>query len=140
MESSILEVLEFDITFPSPLRFLERFSKLMNLDQRCFSLAMFLLQTILCDYSQMTNKPSIIAAGAVHVASLTFRGGASKWEHCLVKETGITEEMAKESTKALRRSLENVKKNLDLKSFAKRKFSSGRFYEVGKLTSLRFPK
>lgn len=44
MEGSILSALEFNITSPSPYRFLERYSRVLCLDSKTFMLARYILE------------------------------------------------------------------------------------------------
>ena len=50
MESKILISLDFNLTFPSSLRFLDRYSNIMNLDERSYMLCRYLLELSLVDY------------------------------------------------------------------------------------------
>jgi hypothetical protein len=49
MEYNILATLSFDLTFPTPLRFLERFSKLLGDDIVVCQYAQFLIELALTD-------------------------------------------------------------------------------------------
>jgi hypothetical protein len=49
MEGDILEALGFDFTLVSSLRFLQRFAKIVNLDERSQCIAQLLMEIALCD-------------------------------------------------------------------------------------------
>jgi hypothetical protein len=49
MESDILEVLGFDFTIQSGLRFLERYDKIANIGDKTFFIAQLLMEIAMCD-------------------------------------------------------------------------------------------
>jgi hypothetical protein len=49
MEFHILNTLSFDITFPTSLRFLERYMKLIGEDQNVMNYSQFLIELALVD-------------------------------------------------------------------------------------------
>ena len=49
MEGSILEILEFNLTSPSPYRFMERYARVLDLDAKTTMLARFILELSLVD-------------------------------------------------------------------------------------------
>jgi hypothetical protein len=49
MEGKILNELQFNLTFASPLAFYERFSHLIKLEERCYWLGRYLLELALID-------------------------------------------------------------------------------------------
>lgn len=67
MEGHILSVLQFDLTFTSSHRFLERYSYLSNFDGKSFRLARFLLEIALIEYKMVKYPPSMLAASAIYL-------------------------------------------------------------------------
>lgn len=61
MEYKILRSLDFGVTFPTPLRFLERVRKLVNADDITFQLAHYITQFSLLYVCFQTVKPSLVA-------------------------------------------------------------------------------
>lgn len=57
MESRILEVLGFAFTFPTSYRFMQRYARIVGLDDTGVSLATYLLQSALCDTEMKNVKP-----------------------------------------------------------------------------------
>ena len=49
MEIKILSTLKFNMTWPTPLRFLERYSKLAECDERLFFLSKYMLELSLVE-------------------------------------------------------------------------------------------
>ena len=68
MEHKMLKSLNFDITFPTQWSFLEIFRKKLNLEQKTFNLAWFLMELSLINYKMLKFKMSQIAASAVFIA------------------------------------------------------------------------
>jgi len=48
MEFSILTVLEFNITIPTALKFLDRYKKLLSCDEETYFLARYVMELCLC--------------------------------------------------------------------------------------------
>lgn len=63
----MLMILDFNVCFPSSYRFLERFSKIAELNQRQFNLARYLIELPLIEYRMLKYSPSNIAASAVYL-------------------------------------------------------------------------
>ena len=68
MEFAILNALSFDLTFPTPFRFLEKFSKKLNADPAMTHYAGFLLELALVDIRMLQYPPSAMAASALALA------------------------------------------------------------------------
>lgn len=69
MESTILRTLEFNITTVSPLRFLERFSRISDMPEKSFNMAKYLVELPIIEYRMLRYKPSLIAASAVYLTN-----------------------------------------------------------------------
>lgn len=67
MEGIILSALEFNFTVPSALRFSERFSKQLGLNENACHLYHYLLQLALQHYKFLTYTPSILASAALYL-------------------------------------------------------------------------
>lgn len=68
LEYEVLRTLEFNVTFPSSFRFLQRFAKLLRADQKTLYLAWYLIELPLIEYKMLKYKPSLISAAAIYVA------------------------------------------------------------------------
>ena len=68
MEMEILTTLNFNITFPTPYRFIEIYRKLLNLDDKTFCFSWFCIELCLIEYKMIKYKPSFLAASAVFCA------------------------------------------------------------------------
>ena len=67
-EWQILHTLEYDITFPTVYRFLERYSKLANCDEQTFLLAAYLCELTVLEVKMNRWLPSRIACAAIYLA------------------------------------------------------------------------
>lgn len=68
MEFEILSILSFDLTFPTPYRFYQKFCALIGGDQTMAFYAQFLLELSLTDMKMLNFPPSILAASALIIA------------------------------------------------------------------------
>lgn len=67
MEFKILSALQFEVTFPSIYRFIERFSRLAQFSQTQVLLATYLADTALLDCSLVRERPSKVAATCIYI-------------------------------------------------------------------------
>jgi len=67
-EQIILNTLNFNLTCPSALHFLRRYSKAAGSDYNVHTLCKYLIELVLVDVKMLRYLPSEIAAGAVYVA------------------------------------------------------------------------
>lgn len=65
MEVEILETLKFNVTWPTSLRFLERYSKLAECDSTMFSLSSYMLELSFAELSMYKWQPSLLACAAL---------------------------------------------------------------------------
>ena len=66
MESDILEKIQFNMTYPTSLRFLEIYKKILNLKEIDFNRCRYLIEIALFDYHCCHFSPSLIAATCVY--------------------------------------------------------------------------
>jgi hypothetical protein len=68
MERDILQSLEFEVMWPSQLRFLERYAKISSTDEQTFHLAQFMLELAIVDVEMNRFRPSLLACGALYTS------------------------------------------------------------------------
>lgn len=68
MERLMLTTLDFNLSTPTPLHFLRRFSKAARSDSRTHTLSKYLTELTLVEYKMLDFLPSQIAAAAVYIA------------------------------------------------------------------------
>jgi len=131
MESDILKALAFNVTVPSSWRFLERFSRLAELDERGFSLGRYLCELALVEYHMLRHKPSCVAAAAVYISLKLFKA-KNPWPNHLVDHSKYSEESIKECAKDLLVLFQAAHKHTLTAVVSK--FSKKEFYVVANIT------
>ncbi|XP_068663629.1 G2/mitotic-specific cyclin S13-7-like isoform X2 [Aristolochia californica] len=100
MEKSMLNKLEWSLTFPTPYMFLVRFIKAAASDKELEHMAFFFAELALIQYSIIMYCPSMIAASAVYAAQCTLRK-SPMWTETLKVHTGFSEPQLIDCVKAL---------------------------------------
>ncbi|KAG0337683.1 G2/mitotic-specific cyclin [Podila humilis] len=85
-EKYILTVLQFQLSYPSPLNFLRRISKGDNYDLHTRTLAKYLMEIPLLDYRLLCFPPSHTAAASMCLARIMM--GHFDWDENLVHYSG----------------------------------------------------
>ncbi|KAI3628353.1 G2/mitotic-specific cyclin [Malassezia furfur] len=81
-ERYMLKVLNFDLSYASPMNFLRRISKADNYDIQTRTVAKYFMEISLVDHRLMEHPPSLIAAAAVWMAREVLERG--EWTPTLV--------------------------------------------------------
>jgi len=66
MEFQVLMTLQYEVTFPSIYRFIERFARLAQMNERQVMLATYIAETALLDCSLAKELPSKVAACCIY--------------------------------------------------------------------------
>ena len=127
MEYDILKKLEFNITNPSSLRFLEIYNYYLKLDNKIYYLVKYFLELSLLNYKQIKYSPSIISTSAIYLAK---KQEVLFVENELWNVSGYKFEDIEECYKDLKEYIFQLNKSQYLA--VKRKFSSEKFYSVSK--------
>lgn len=130
MEGEILSVLQFDLTYSSPHRFLERYAYLCNLDEKSMNIAKYLLEISLLHFKMVKYAPSLVACSAIY---LTFKttNVLFNWPPEILNGSNYKMEDITECSKDLLNIWMNMGR-LNLNAL-KRKFSHTNFNEVAKM-------
>lgn len=105
MERLILVTLDFELSIPTPLHFLRRYSKAARSDSTIHTLSKYITEVSMVDYQLTGYRPSHIAAAAVYIArNMTDQTPA--WSKTLAHYTGITEAELLPCARDLNRFLE----------------------------------
>lgn len=91
-EKFMLQVLDFELSYPNPLNFLRRISKADNYDVQSRSFGKYLLEISVVDHELLEHSPSLHAAAAMYVSRHIL--GRSEWTANLVHYSGEYEEAA----------------------------------------------
>lgn len=102
MEQIMLATLKFNLTIPTSLRFVERYSKMgtdNQNDKAFFHLSNYLVELTLQRYGFLRFLPSQISASAVLLARLAM--GQTSWTAKLTKTTGYTPQLLQNTIAAM---------------------------------------
>jgi hypothetical protein len=132
LEFHILQTLDFNLTFPSILRFMERFARIAQVNDRTLTLAQYLCDTCLLDCTLMKERPSKLGAVCLYAALRLAKGPSHPvWNATLAKNTGYREDEVRGMAMDLVKFVRNVEQS-SLQSLFK-KYSSQRFLEAAKM-------
>ena len=127
MEYKMLKSLEFNITFPTQWSIFEIYKKKLDLDDKTFELAWFLMELCLIDYKILKFKMSYIAASAILIAIKTLGIYRSDFSSVIGIEENQLEECCKEIYNYY---VYNSTHNLQA---IRKKFAMTRYNEVSKI-------
>ena len=128
MEYKILKSLEFNITFPTQWSIFEIYRKKLDLNEKTYKLAWFLMELCLIDYKTLKFKMSTLAASAILIATKALGVYRSNWFR---KNIGIEEQKLEECCKEIYNFyIYNSTHNLQA---IRKKFSSSKYDEVAKI-------
>jgi cyclin B len=128
MEKKMLSKLNYDITFPTQWTLFETYKRKLDLDEKTFKLAWFLMELCLIDYKILKFKMSQIAASAILIAAKNNRVYKNNW---LKDNIDIDENSLEECCEEIYDFYDyNATHNLQA---IRRKFSSHKYGEVAKI-------
>ena len=93
MEIDMLGTLQFGVTVPSALRFLERWAKLVALEERNVFLGKYLVELALVEYHMIKYKPSVVALAAVYLAMKIAKADSSRSSKMIRAAKGVDAEV-----------------------------------------------
>lgn len=85
-ERFILEILDFDMSYPNPMNFLRRISKADDYDVQARTIGKYLLEITAVDYKFIGYLPSLCAAAAMYIARKML--GKFDWNGNLIHYSG----------------------------------------------------
>lgn len=85
-ERFILQVLEFNLSYPNPMNFLRRISKADDFDIHSRTFGKYLCEIALVDHTFIGYKHSLVSAAAMHVGRMML--GRPQWTNNLVYYSG----------------------------------------------------
>lgn len=130
MEQLILNTLNFNLTHPSPLHFLRRYSKAAGSDYTIHTLCKYLIELMLIDVKLLKYTPSQIAAGSVYIARLMTQKTPS-WTPTLEHYSTYPETQVHTVAVDMNELLKRAQKS-SLKAI-KKKYSSPKFGQVSEI-------
>jgi Cyclin, N-terminal domain/Cyclin, C-terminal domain len=100
MELYMLQTLEYNLSFVTPLQFLRRFSKAARSDPRLHTCCKYFLELSLPQYGMLSFKPSMVAAAAVYLGR-KLAGKKPAWDDTLEYYTTYSEEQIMPCVKSI---------------------------------------
>ncbi|XP_063993788.1 G2/mitotic-specific cyclin-B3 [Diachasmimorpha longicaudata] len=129
MEMNVLKIVDFDLGIPLSYRFLRRYARCAKVSMPTLTLARYILEYSLMDYSTIMFSDSKIAAASLFLAlQMKDLGG---WTPTLEYYTGYKLDDLREIVKVLNEGLH--KKPKDALATVRNKYSHKIFFEVAKV-------
>ena len=129
MEGNILNALNFNITVSSQLLFLERYAKLLQVQQKTYFMARYLIELSLVEYGMLNYSARKTAVSALYLACKINK--CTPWNELIEESSNFKETDVRPCAKALCIILQNAPKS-NLKA-CRRKFSHLKYKEVSKI-------
>ncbi|XP_072762964.1 G2/mitotic-specific cyclin-B3 isoform X2 [Anoplolepis gracilipes] len=129
MEANVLRVVNFDLGIPLSYRFLRRYARCAKVSMPTLTLARYILEYSLMDYSMVTFSDSKVAAAALLLALLMKDLGG--WTSTLEYYSGYNLDDIKDICNLLNQCLH--KKHKETLMTVRNKYSHKIFFEVAKL-------
>jgi len=131
MEQTLLNTLNFNITHPSALHFLRRFSKAGGSDYSLHTLCKYLIEMVLIDIKFLKYPPSLLASASVYLGR-AMTGKSPLWSPTLQHYTTYCESVVRECALDINELLKKMKTSTSLKAIGK-KYSQPKFGQVAEL-------
>eukprot|EP01124_Arcella_intermedia_P016696 TRINITY_DN232_c0_g1_i1.p1 TRINITY_DN232_c0_g1~~TRINITY_DN232_c0_g1_i1.p1 ORF type:complete len:374 (+),score=61.99 TRINITY_DN232_c0_g1_i1:162-1283(+) len=132
-EQAILNSLKFNLTHPSPLHFLRRYSKAACSDYHIHTLCKYLIEMVLVYVEFLAYPASLTAAASVYLARAMTQSSEPLWNATLQHYTTYREEEVLECAREMNRLL---KKSQMSPLAVKKKYSSSKFGGVSDIPPL----
>lgn len=133
MEVKILTKLQFNVSYPLPLHFLRRNSKAGSVDAAQHTLAKYLMELGLPDYSMVHYKPSIVAAAALCLSLRLLDG--NDWNDTLVYYSRYTVEQLMPVMAKIAALV--VKSTSSKQQAVKQKYKGSKFMKISDIPQLK---
>ncbi|XP_038721663.1 G2/mitotic-specific cyclin-2-like [Tripterygium wilfordii] len=95
MEKLMLKTLQFNLSFPTPFVFMQRFLKASESDKKLEMLSFFFIELALVEYEMLKFPFSLLAAAAVYTAQCTLYG-FKQWSRTSEWHSNYSEEQLSE--------------------------------------------
>lgn len=135
MEQTILNTLNFNITHPSSLHFLRRYSKAGGSDYTLHTVCKYLIELVLIDVKFLKYLPSLLAAASVYLGR-AMTGKTPLWTSTLHHYSSYPETLVRECALEMNELLKKSHSS-SLKAIRK-KYSSPKFGQVAELPLVDF--
>jgi len=130
MEQLVLNALNFNLTHPSPLHFLRRYSKAAMSDYTLHTLCKYIIELMLIDVKMLKFPTSLVAAGSVYLAR-AMTGKPHLWTPTLEHYSTYGESHVRECALEMNELLKKAQKS-SLKAIRK-KYALPKFGQVAEI-------
>jgi len=130
MEQLVLNALNFNLTHPSPLHFLRRYSKAAMSDYTLHTLCKYIIELMLIDVKMLKFPTSLVAAGSVYLAR-AMTGKTLLWTPTLEHYSKYGESPVRECALEMNELLKKAQKS-SLKAIRK-KYALPKFGQVAEI-------
>ena len=83
-------MIDFDLTFPTALRFLERYSIIAECNAEVFHLSNYMLELSIIEVKMNKWDPSVLASSCIYI-SKKIKEIAKPWSSLMTQQTKCTE-------------------------------------------------
>ena len=133
MENDILKVLNFELLYPSPIKFYEYLSVYFGFDKKMHLMGKYLMESFLVDIKYTKYKPSIISSACCYIVMKFFKmknyqESYDKKYYSLNKEDNLSEHNIKDCAKDICFFVDNINKTKYLS--CQKKYSKSEFEKV----------
>ncbi|KAM9317609.1 G2/mitotic-specific cyclin-B2-like [Pholidichthys leucotaenia] len=135
MEQLVLKTLNFQLGRPLPLHFLRRASKVANSDVEGHTLAKYLMELTLLDYSMVHYRPSEIAAASLCLSQLLLTG--LPWSHTQQHYSTYDEAHLKPIMQHIAKNVVMVNERKTKFLAVRNKYSSSKLMKISLIPQLR---
>ncbi|XP_068604191.1 G2/mitotic-specific cyclin-B2 [Brachionichthys hirsutus] len=137
MEQELLRGLKFQLGRPLPLHFLRRASKVANSDVERHTLAKYLMELTLVDYSMVHYRPSEVAAAALCLSQLLLEG--LPWSPTQQRYSTYDEAHLKPLMQHIAKNVVTVNEGKTKFLAVKKKYSSSKLMKISLIPHLQSP-
>ena len=85
-----MKVIDFDLTFPTALRFLERYSIIAECNAEVFYLSNYMLELSIVEVKMNKWDPSVLASSCIYI-SKKIKEIPKPWSSMMTQQTKCTE-------------------------------------------------
>jgi len=134
MENEILRAVNFNVTFPTSLKFLEIFKNKLNLDEKNYHRCLYFIEVSLLDYKSSYFSPSLIASNSLYFNHMYMNKNnimeLNYEEKNIFDTTGYGKNDVVQCMNYLNKALKNLEKIGNKYNSIRRKFKIDKFSNV----------
>ena len=132
MENEILKAVNFNVTFPTSLKFLEIFKNKLNLEEKNYHRCLYFIEVSLIDYKSSYFSPSLIASNSLYFNYMNKNkiGELNYDEKNIFDITGYSKNDVVQCLNCLNKALKNLERIGNKYNSIRRKFKIDKYSNV----------